>query len=60
MSGSQYKPGDKVVDITEGIVGEVIDGEPLDPFPGLEMDLIPVLWEHGHVVYTDSSYLARA
>jgi hypothetical protein len=53
---SAFKVGDKVVDITEGWPGVVIDAEPL-VFPGVEMDLIPILWEHGHVVYTDSSYL---
>jgi len=57
---SAFKPGDKVVDITEGITGEVIDAEKLHPFPGVDMDLIPVLWEHGHVVYTDASYLAAS
>lgn len=54
---SAFKVGDRVIDVTEGITGEVIEGEPLAPFPGIEMDLIPVLWEHGHVVYTDASYL---
>lgn len=41
MSANQYKPGDKVVDITEGLIGEVIDGEPLDPSPALRWILFP-------------------
>ena len=57
---SAFKAGDKVVDVTEGVVGEVVLGEPLNPFPVVEMDLVPVLWDHGHIVYTDSSYLAQA
>jgi hypothetical protein len=57
---SAFKPGDKVIDTTEGTRGEVIEAEALNPFPGVEMDLVPVLWDHGHVVYTDASYLAAA
>jgi hypothetical protein len=57
---SAFKVGDKVLDITEGFTGEVVAGEPVQPFPGVEMDLIPVMWEHGHLVYTDSSYLEAA
>ena len=59
MREEQYKPGDKVLEITEGSIGVVQDMEPID-IPGLEHALVPVLWDHGHIVYTHTDYLATA